>query len=131
MKHEHSRSPVRNGLTDISVEQFWKNPLLLAEVLQEKRRGLPVDPKRFPRLADEIQVFQELLFAFGTQRYRTFSLLAFVDILQAVDHFLVLGDKNPDTTITGYSDDAEIVHRVFLKHADEIRVFKEWLRVQV
>jgi len=73
---------------------------------------------------------QELLFALGTRRYTALSLLATVDILQAVDYFLVLDDFTPDSRKDGYADDAEIMHRAFVKHESEIRAFQEWLRVQ-
>jgi len=124
------RSPVRNGLKDISLEELWKNSLLLADVLKEKLQGLPVNPKKFPLLAQEVQVMQELLLAVGTRRYGKLSLLAFVDILQALDGFLVLGDENPDTRADGYKDDAQLVHHAFVQHETEIRAFKEWLRAQ-
>jgi len=112
------------------MEELWQNPLLVAESLREKLNGSPVDAKQFPKLAKEIQVVQELLFALGTRRYGAISLLAMADILQAVDYFLVLDDFTPDSRKDGYSDDAEIVHRVFMKHEGELRAFQEWLRAQ-
>jgi hypothetical protein len=126
MKTVAHKSPARNGLKDITVGEFLKNPLLPAEALEEKLRSLPVDVKKFPRLAHEIQVLKDLLFAVGTRRYGAMSLLAMVEILQAVDYFLVLGDENPDSRTDGYSDDAEVVHRAFVKHDIELRAFKEW-----
>jgi uncharacterized membrane protein YkvA (DUF1232 family) len=130
MKRITRKSPVVNGLRDISMGEFWQNPLLAAETLREKLNGSPVDGKQFPQLAKEIPVVQELLFALGTRRYDAISLLATVDILQAVDYFLVLDDFTPDSRTGGYADDAEVVHRVFVKHEREIRAFQEWLRVQ-
>jgi hypothetical protein len=124
------KSPVVNGLRDISVGEFWRNPLLPAETLQEKLNGIPVDGKLFPELSEEIQLIQELLFAYGSRRYGAISLLAMVDILQAADYFLVLQDANPDSRENGYADDAEIVHRAVVKHEAELRAFKEWLRAQ-
>src|SRR5208282_6678773 len=127
MKTIAQKFPARNGLKDISVDDFWKNPLLPMEALQEKLNGIPIDVKKHPRLSDEIQLFEELLGAVATRRYGAISLLALVDVLQAVDYFLVLGDFNPDSRDGGYDDDAEVVHRAFLKHEVELRAFKEWL----
>jgi hypothetical protein len=130
MKKITSKSPALNGLRDISVEEFWRNPLLPAETLQSKINGIPVDLKQFPRLSEEIQLVKDLLFALGTRRYGAISLLALVDILQAVDYFLVLNDRTADSRTDGYADDAEVVHRVFVKHQGELHAFKEWLRAQ-
>ncbi len=130
MKKIARKSPVVNGLRDISMSEFWSNPLLLAETLQAKLNGSPVDAKKFPRLFEEIQVVRELLFAFGSRRYGAISMRAMVDILQATDYFLVLNDYTPDSRENGYADDAEVVHRAFVKHEAELRAFKEWLRAQ-
>jgi hypothetical protein len=130
MKRITRKSPVVNGLRDVSMGEFWRNPLLPAEALREKLNGSPVDVKQYPQLAKEIQVVQELLFALGTRRYAAISLLATLDILQAVDYFLVLDDFTPDSRKGGYTDDAEVMHRAFVKHAGEIGAFQDWLRVQ-
>jgi hypothetical protein len=130
MKTTPQKSPVRNGLKDVSMDEFWKNPLLPVDALQEKLNGVPVDAKMYPRLSKEIQLFKELLSAIGTRRYGAISLLAIIDVLQAVDYFLVLDDFNPDSRDHGYDDDAEVVHRAFLKHESALRAFEEWLRPQ-
>jgi len=130
MKKITKKSPVLNGLRDISMTEYWSNPLLPAETLQAKLNGSPVNPRRFPQLLEEIRLVQELLFAFGSRRYGAISMLAMLDILQATDYFLVVDDGTPDSRDDGYADDAEVVHRVFLKHDAEIRAFKEWLRAQ-
>jgi uncharacterized membrane protein YkvA (DUF1232 family) len=112
------------------MTEYWDNPLLPAETLQAKLNGSPVDAKQYPKLSEEIQLLQELLFAFGSRRYGKMSMLAMVDILQATDYFLVVNDLEPDSRDHGYADDAEVVHRAFLKHQDELLAFKEWLRVR-
>src|SRR5580700_8092632 len=130
MKPTARKSPVVKGLREISMGEYWQNPLLPAETLREKLNDSPVDPKQYPQLAREIQIVQELLLALGSRRYSALSLLATVDILQALDYFLVLDDFTPDSRKGGYTDDAEVVHRVFVKHKEEIHAFQEWLRVQ-
>jgi len=130
MKHNIRKSPITNGLRDISMAEYWSNPLLPAETLQAKLNGSPVDAKQFPQLSEEIQLVQELLFAFGSRRYGAISMLAMVDILKATDYFLVVDDGTPDSRDDGYADDAEIVHRAFVKHEAEFRTFKEWLLKQ-
>jgi hypothetical protein len=130
MKNSARKSPVVNGLRDISMVEYWSNPLLPAETLQAKLNGSPVDAKQYPQLSEEIQLVQELLFALGSRRYGAISMLAMVDILQAADYFLVVDDGTPDSRTDGYADDAEVVHRAFVKHEAEIRAFKEWLLKQ-
>ena len=127
MKNNTRKSPVVNGLRDISMAEYWSNPLLPAETLRAKLNGSPVDARQFPQLSEEIQLVQELLLAFGSRRYGAISMLAMVDILQATDYFLVLDDGKPDSRDDGYADDAEVVHRAFVKHEAEFRAFKEWL----
>jgi uncharacterized membrane protein YkvA (DUF1232 family) len=130
MKKSTKKFPVVNGLRDISMEEFWSNPLLPAETLQAKLNGSPVDVKQFPQLSEEIKLVQELLFATGSRRYGAISMLAMLDILQAADYFLVVNDLTPDSREDGYADDAEVVHRAFVKHEGELLAFKEWLRKQ-
>jgi hypothetical protein len=130
MKPTAQKSPARNGLKDISASEFWSNPLLPVEAIDEKLKGIPVDVKVYPVMSEEIQLFKELLRAFAMRRYGKISLVAIVDVLQAVDYFLVLGDFNPDSRDRGYDDDAEVVHRAFVKHEIEMRAFKKWLREQ-
>lgn len=112
------------------MTEFWSNPLLPAETLQAKLNGSPVNPKQFPRLLTEIKLIQELLFAFGSRRYGGISMFAMVDILQATDYFLVVDDGTPDSRDNGYADDAEVVHRAFVKHEAELLAFKKWLQMQ-
>jgi uncharacterized membrane protein YkvA (DUF1232 family) len=121
------KAPLVNGLRDISMAEFWSNPLLPAETLQAKLNGSPVDAKQYPQLSEEIQLVRELLFAFGSRRYCAISMLAMLDILQATDYFLVLNDFTPDSRAGGYADDAEVVHRALVKHKAEIEEFKKWL----
>jgi hypothetical protein len=130
MKTTTPKFPVRNGLKDIAAEEYWKNPLLPVEALQAKLNGVPVDVKTHPKLFEEIHLFKDLLSAFATRRYGAISLLAILDVFQAVDYFLVLNDFNPDSRDHGYDDDAEVVHRVYLKHEVEMRAFKKWLSGQ-
>ena len=130
MKKTAKKDPIVNGLRDISLAEFWSNPLLPAETLRAKLNGSPVDAKRYPQLSEEIQVVRELLLAFGSRRYGAISMLAIVDVLQATDYFLVLNDFTPDSREGGYSDDAEVLHRVFVKHEAEILAFKKWLHSQ-
>jgi hypothetical protein len=130
MKTTAPKYPARNGLKDISADEYWRNPLLPVEALKEKLIGVPVDAKMYPKLAEEIQLFKELLTAFATRRYGAISLLAILDVFQAVDYFLVTNDFNPDSRDHGYDDDAEVVHRAFIKHENELSAFKKWLIAQ-
>ena len=53
-------------------------------------------------------------------------MLAVLDLLLAVDYFLILRDERADSEDHGYDDDAEKLNNVFKKHADEIQKFRVW-----
>ena len=112
------------------MDEFWKDPLVVAETIHEKLQAVPIDPKRIPRFAAQMSTTQELLRALGTRRYGRISCLAALDVLQAAHYFLVLGDRNPDSQDGGYKDDAEVLNQVFTKHASEIHEFEGWLQTQ-
>ena len=124
------KAPIRNGLRDISMDEFWKDPLVVVEAIHEKLQAIPIDAKNSPRFAAQMRTAQELLRALGTRRYGRVSCLAAVDLLQAAHYFLVLGDRTPDSRQGGYKDDAEVLNRVFTKHAAEIHDFEAWLKAQ-
>jgi hypothetical protein len=130
MKTIVRKTPIRNGLRDISMDDFWKDPLIVVETIQQKLKGLPIDPQKSPAFAKEMSTVMELLRAIGTRRYGKISFLASLDLLQAAHYFLVLGDRKPDSQTGGYTDDAEVLHQAFLKHPTEIREFEQWLRAQ-
>jgi len=130
MKTIVRKTPIRNGLKDISMDEFWKDPLIVVETIQQKLKGLPIDPQNNPAFAKEMSTVMELLRAIGTRRYGKISFLASLDLLQSAHYFLVLGDRTPDSQADGYNDDAEVLHQAFLKHQTEIREFEQWLRTQ-
>jgi hypothetical protein len=125
-----SKAPLRNGLRDISMDDFWKDPLIVADTLHEKVKALPIDPKKHPGLARQVSALIELLRAIGTRRYGRISVLAVLDFLQAAHYFLLLGDRKPDSQSDGYKDDAEVLDQAFTKHATEIGEFERWLRAR-
>ena len=124
------KTPLRNGLQDISMDDFWKDPLIVADTLHEKVNALPINPARHPKLAQQMSALIELLRAIGRRRYGRISLLAAMDLFQAAHYFLLLADQKPDSQDNGYKDDAEVLDQVFTKHAVEIREFETWLRAQ-
>jgi hypothetical protein len=125
-----SRAPIRNGLRDISMDDFWKDPLIVVDILHQKLKALPIDAKKDPQFAKEMSTVLELLRAIGLRRYGVISLFATLDLFQAAHYFLLLGDKTPDSQDGGYKDDAEVLHRVFTTHETEIREFERWLQRQ-
>lgn len=124
------KAPIRNGLRDISMDELWKDPLIVVETIHEKLQAVPIDSKKTPRFAAQMSIAQELLRALGTRRYGRISCLAALDLLQAAHYFLVLGDSNPDSQDGGYTDDAEALNQVFTKHEAEIHEFEAWLQAQ-
>ncbi len=130
MKTIVRKTPIRNGLKDISMDEFWKDPLIVVETIQQKLKALPIDALKHPLFAKEMDTAKELLRAIGTRRYGKISFLASLDLLQAAHYFLVLGDRKPDSEEGGYKDDAEVLHQAFVKHQTEMREFEQWLRTQ-
>jgi len=124
------KTPLRNGLRDISMDEFWKDPLVVADTLHEKVNGLPINPARHPKMVQQMSTLIELLRAIGRRRYGRISLLAAMDLFQAAHYFLLLADQKPDSQDNGYKDDAEVLDQAFTKHAAEIREFETWLRAQ-
>ena len=126
MPNELEKAPIRNGLRDLTVEEFWKFPLIVSQTLDTKLQKLPVNRKLFPELADQILDAMRLLRAVGMRRYGAISMLAVLDVLQAVDYFLVLRDEKQDSRDDGYGDDAQVLSNVFAKHKRELAAFRLW-----
>ena len=130
MASNFSKAPLRNGLRDVLMDDFWRDPMIVVDTLHQKLNGLPIDKKKNPRFAQEMSTTLELLRAIGTRRYGKISFLATLDLLQAAHYFLLLPDRTPDSEADGYKDDAEMLHQAFTKHAGEIHDFESWFRVQ-
>ena len=124
------KAPVRHGLRDITMDEFWKDPLIVVDTLRQKLEALPIDPKKNPQFGRQMSTALELLRAIGTRRYGKISFLATLDLLQAAHYFLLLGDRTPDSQQDGYKDDAEVLDQAFTKHEAEIREFQHWLQAQ-
>jgi hypothetical protein len=121
------KAPIRNGLRDISMSAFWKDPLVVADTVERKLAELPIDQRRLPKFARQMAEVTCLLRAIGRRQYGSISLLAVLDILLAVDYFLVLQDELPDSLDKGYEDDARKLAAVFAKHQAELKEFQIWL----
>ena len=120
------KAPLRNGLRDISMSEFWKDPLVVADNVERKLAELPIDRRKFPEFARQMAEVTFLLRAIGQRQYGSISLLAVLDILLAVDYFLVLQDELPDSLDSGYEDDARKLAAVFAKHQAELNEFRVW-----
>ena len=120
------KAPVRNGLRDISMSEFWKDPLVVADTVERKLAELPIDQRKLPEFARQMAEVTRLLRAVGRRQYGSISLLAVLDILLAVDYFLVLEDELPDSLDSGYEDDAQNLAAVFAKHQAELKAFRVW-----
>jgi hypothetical protein len=130
MNTNPAKAPSRHGLRDISMADFWKDPLVVVDTLQAKLNGLPIDTGKHAELASQVHLAMELLRAISTRRYGAISFRATVDLLHAVDYFLVLNDRHPDSREDGYTDDAEEMRSTFAKHAAEMDNFRLWLARQ-
>lgn len=120
------QAPLRSGLRDISMSEFWKDPLIVADTVERKLAELPIDQKKLPEFARQMAEVTCLLRAVGQRQYGSISLLAVLDILLAVDYFLVLEDEVPDSFDSGYEDDARRLAAVFAKHQAELKEFRAW-----
>jgi hypothetical protein len=120
------KCPIQNGLRDISMEDYWRNPLVVCETAERKMRGLPIDRARFPALADQVVDALHLLQAVALRNYGAISMRAFHDVLAALDHFLVLRDDCDDSRVDGYADDAGHLNEVFARHTEELEIFRRW-----
>jgi hypothetical protein len=125
-----AKAPIRNGLRDITMAEYLKDPVIVADTLERKLAGLPVNDQKHPGLAQDIHDALRLLRATGLKQYGNISLLAILDILQAVDYFLVLQDEKRDSQDDGYEDDAQKLKEAFLKHKDELSAFRLWFSRQ-
>ena len=121
-----TKSPVRNGLRDISMEEFWRNPLVVCETLEQKLGGLPIERARYPVLDGQIVDALHLLRAVALRKYGAVSMRAVNDLLSAVDYFLILKDAREDSRDDGYDDDAAQLREVFATHAVELTQFRQW-----
>ena len=123
-------APLLNGLREITMEDWWKDPLIVVTPLERKLAGLPVDRNRNPSLDSQIHQVLRLLRATATRSYGRISMLAVLDLLLAVDYFLVLRDEQSDSQDGGYDDDAERLSQVFKKHKSELDKFRLWFNQQ-
>ena len=120
------KAPIRNGLRDISIRELVAEPSLLLDTLEKKLEGLPVNARKYRDFALQMDETARILRAVMTRTYTDISLLALVDLLQAVDYVLVLQDDTPDTLTDGYQDDAQKLQEVFVKHKTELERFRVW-----
>jgi len=109
------------------MSEFWKDPLVVADTVVHKLAELPIDERRLPAFARQMAEVTSLLKAVGKRQYGSISLLAVLDILLAVDYFLVLEDELPDSSDNGYEDDARKLAAVFAKNQAELKEFQGWL----
>ena len=61
------RSPILNGLKDVSMEEWWRDPLIVATAIEEKLKGLPVDAAVNPAFDSQIRLTSRLLRAIATK----------------------------------------------------------------
>lgn len=112
------------------MEEWWKDPYIVVDALERKLAGLPVNRKVNPVMDVEIHQTLRLLRAIASRSYGQISMLAILDLLQAIDYFLVLRDQRQDSHDSGYNDDEEALGKVFKKHEIELDDFRLWFNRQ-
>ena len=112
------------------MEDWWNDPQVVVAALESKLHGLPVDRRSNPALDIEIHKTLRLLGAIASRSYGKISMLAVLDLLLAVDYFLVLQDKQRDSHECGYDDDEDALQKVFKKHESEFEKFCLWFNRQ-
>jgi len=125
------KAPIRNGLRDITLGELLEQPAILLDTLQEKLEGLPVSARKYGEFSLQLDDTVRLLRAITSRSYTDLSLLALVDLLHAVNYFLVLEDDTPDSQLDGYQDDAQAFAEVFTAHKEELDKFRAWHRRQL
>ncbi len=101
------------------MSEFWKDPLVVVDNVERKLAELPIDERKLPEFAHQMADVRRLLRAVGQRQYGSISLLAVLDLLLAMDYFLVLEDELPDSLDGGYKDDAGRLASVFAIHQAE------------
>jgi uncharacterized membrane protein YkvA (DUF1232 family) len=117
----------REGFTQLSVSELFR-PGPLVEVVTEKVNALDSLNFSEQELEREVRLLIDLLRETLSRRYTRLSVLAFAHILVALDYFVRVKDKKPDTQLGGYEDDWLIVNRVRNDFQKEIDEFEDWKR---
>jgi len=115
----------RQGFTQLTVDELFKGGPLVDVVIEKVNM---LDGVNFSerQLEKEVRLMLELLRETLSRRYTRLSVLAFAHVLVALDHFVRVKDKKPDTHIGGYEDDLVVVKRVLDDFRTEISEFKAW-----
>jgi hypothetical protein len=115
----------RRGLSHLTMEEFYSSVPLL-DVMTEKVNTLEGGSFAEQQLEGDVRLLIELLRATLARRYQRLSILAFAQILVALDYFLKVHDDKPDTQDGGYLDDHQIIIQVIKKCGPEIEEFRAW-----
>jgi hypothetical protein len=112
------------------MEEWWRDPNIVVDALTRKLEGLPVNRKLNPVMDVEIHQALRLLRAIASRSYGQISMLAVLDLLLAIDYFLILKDKHNDSHDNGYDDDEDALRKIFKKHEIELNDFRLWFNQQ-
>src|SRR5947208_15665923 len=66
MASNAQKTPLRNGLREVLMDYFWRDPLIVVDTLHQKLNGLPIDMKKNARYTQQIIVTLELILAVRT-----------------------------------------------------------------
>lgn len=120
----------QQGLTQLTVTELF-NCGPLVDMLMEKVNSLDSSHFSERQLEKQVRLLICILRETLTRRYNGFSLLAFAHILVALDHFVRVKDRKPDTQVGGYEDDLIVINQVLKEFQGEFDRFKAWqLRIE-
>src|SRR5258706_8582132 len=113
----------RQGFTQLTVDELFKGGPLIDVVIEKVNMldGLNFSERQ---LEKDVRLLLDLLRETLSRRYTRLSVLAFAHILVALDHFVRVKDKKPDTQVGGYEDDLAVVKRVLDDFRAEVGEFK-------
>jgi len=113
------------GLSAMTMGELCQT-LPLHEAVLKKCELLDHTQFRDQHLEKTVRLMVEIVRATMSGSYTKVSVLAFAHILSALDYFLLLHDRVPDTQVRGFVDDCEELTRVFHRYKTEIDEFKKW-----
>ena len=114
----------RQGFRQLTVDELLRGGPLVDVVIEKVNllNGLNFSERQ---LEKEVRLLLDLVRETISRRYQRLSVLAFAHILVALDHFVRVKDKRPDTQLGGYEDDLA-VKCVLDDFQAEIGEFKAW-----
>jgi uncharacterized membrane protein YkvA (DUF1232 family) len=113
------------GLSDLTMGELCQG-LPVREAVLRKCDLLNRTQFRDQLVEKHVRVMVDMVRSVLSGQYPQVSVLAFADVLAALDYFLRLHDRIPDTEVGGFHDDCDVILKVVDKFQSEFRRFEKW-----